>query len=227
MSTIGGTDIADIKLGNVDIEKVYLGSDVVWEKESGDEYEICNYIENTSNGYIDTGVSFYSINLIGTPHLIMSVEVLTAPSAWKGIFGSRYKSGDPDTCAVQVSNKNKWFTRINSSDYSLNISIFGQHTITLQNHKCYVDDVAFTESKSIPRYSGATVALLGTHNRTTDTFSDLGLNCRVYSCQMFGGETLVRDYIPVRQKSTGLYGLLDRVNNVFYTSPNGTLFSGG
>jgi uncharacterized protein YjdB len=39
--------------------------------------------------------------------------------------------------------------------------------------------------------------------------------------------TLVRDMMPCKRKSDNVVGLLDRVNNVFYVSPNGAEFVGG
>jgi hypothetical protein len=39
--------------------------------------------------------------------------------------------------------------------------------------------------------------------------------------------TLVRDMMPCKRKSDNKVGLLDKVNNVFYVSPNGAEFVGG
>ena len=50
---------------------------------------------------------------------------------------------------------------------------------------------------------------------------------RVYSFKIYNGDLLVRDFIPMYQKSKDLYGLWDRVENKFYTSPNGVKFTGG
>jgi hypothetical protein len=38
---------------------------------------------------------------------------------------------------------------------------------------------------------------------------------------------LVRDMMPCKRKSDNKVGLLDKVNNVFYVSPNGVEFVGG
>lgn len=50
--------------------------------------------------------------------------------------------------------------------------------------------------------------------------------CKVYSCQMWIGDTLVRDYMPVKRNADGMIGLYDRVENVFYTDMNGGNFEG-
>jgi len=43
---------------------------------------------------------------------------------------------------------------------------------------------------------------------------------RVYAFKMWNNGTLVRDFVPVRQNSTGKYGMLDLVNGVFYGNAN-------
>lgn len=46
-------------------------------------------------------------------------------------------------------------------------------------------------------------------------------------CKMYEGDTLVRDFIPAQRKSDSKYGMYDCVNKQFYTSKNGTIFTGG
>lgn len=50
---------------------------------------------------------------------------------------------------------------------------------------------------------------------------------KIYSCKIYENNILVRDFIPMYQISTDTYGLWDRVNEEFYTSPNGVKFTGG
>ena len=49
-----------------------------------------------------------------------------------------------------------------------------------------------------------------------ETYAHNGL--RVYSCKIYDGETLVRDFIPCYRKSDAIAGMYDLVNNTFYTS---------
>lgn len=50
---------------------------------------------------------------------------------------------------------------------------------------------------------------------------------KLYYCKVWINGELARDFIPVRRRSDGKVGLLDRVENKFYTSPNGAEFVGG
>lgn len=47
---------------------------------------------------------------------------------------------------------------------------------------------------------------------------------KLYGCKIWDGSTLVRDYKPVMRNSDGKVGLLDEVNNVFFTDVNNRNF---
>lgn len=74
-----------------------------------------------------------------------------------------------------------------------------------------------------------------TVNATTNMFllalNDVGtakyfLSAKLYSCQIYDGNTLVRDFIPVKT-TTNIYGLWDKVNKVFYKNAGTGTFTGG
>lgn len=54
-----------------------------------------------------------------------------------------------------------------------------------------------------------------------------GDSVRIYYLKIYNNGILVRDFIPVRRKSDGKIGMLDKVESKFYTSPNGAKFTGG
>lgn len=54
-----------------------------------------------------------------------------------------------------------------------------------------------------------------------------GDSVRIYYLKIYNDGILVRDFIPVCRKSDGKIGMLDKVENKFYTSPNGAEFTGG
>ena len=53
------------------------------------------------------------------------------------------------------------------------------------------------------------------------------MNGRIYSCQIYDNDVLVRDFVPAKRNSDSKVGLYDVVNNLFYTSPNNKEFTGG
>ena len=52
-------------------------------------------------------------------------------------------------------------------------------------------------------------------------------NMKCYSCKVWEGTTLVRDFVPVRRKSDGVLGLLDLAHGTFYTNAGTGSFSAG
>lgn len=52
-------------------------------------------------------------------------------------------------------------------------------------------------------------------------------NLRVYSCKIYDGTTLIRDFIPCHRKSDDEIGMYDLVNNVFYSNANTGDFTQG
>lgn len=50
---------------------------------------------------------------------------------------------------------------------------------------------------------------------------------RVYGLKLWDKDTLVHNFIPVRRRSDGKIGMLDKIDGQFYTSPNGVEFIGG
>ena len=50
---------------------------------------------------------------------------------------------------------------------------------------------------------------------------------RVYGLKLWDENILVHNFIPVRRRSDGKIGMLDKIDGQFYTSPNGVEFIGG
>ena len=50
---------------------------------------------------------------------------------------------------------------------------------------------------------------------------------RVYGLKLWDEDILVHNFIPVRRRSDGKIGMLDKIDGQFYTSPNGVEFIGG
>lgn len=223
MINIGTHELSEIYVGDTAIEKAYVGDSLVWESNVPEFREV-SYIENTSTAYIDTGVAFSSLS--PSRYLSITIEVTATSNTWRTVFGSRWQNNDADSCLIQLNKGNAWSSRIYGSNCTLNIAALGRHTLKVENNMCYVDGTAFSNKSNLQRYSDATMTLLAVHNHRYNTITDMGLKCKIISCEIGNGNELVRDYIPVKQTSTGLYGLLDRINNVFYSSPNGILFAG-
>ena len=187
-----------------------------------EDYVLMDYIENPSTAYLNTRVNFYTLS--PSKYININLEVLEAKSQWSTVYGARYKSNDVDSIIIQTSNNNKWYTRQAGAGFYLSLPIVGKHNFKLVDGHNYVDNVPFSDKYPIPRYSGAYMCLLGTNSLQTNTVTDLGLHCKIFDCQIGNGNELVRDYVPVRQISSGKYGLYDKINGNFISSANSVEF---
>lgn len=221
MINIGTLELADAYVGNTPIEKAYIGSQLVWEK-ADEGFVECNYIENTSTAYIDTGIANR-----GTSWSIDAVISVNEAKAGY-IIGSRGASKYYQAIAVNATQN--FFTRVNNttvtySDYTLGLNkkyhlVGTPKNLTITDE----DDQSFTITNSGTFASnGHNIAIF---NLAAYVNAAQAFHGKIYSLKLYNSSgTLVRDYVP--GKLNRQYGLMDIVDDVFYTSPNGVAFSGG
>jgi hypothetical protein len=74
-----------------------------------------------------------------------------------------------------------------------------------------------------------TMVVCGFKDVDNNTIISTAKNCilaKYYYFKIYDGDTLVRDYIPAKDNTTGKYGLYDLVNNTFSTSAGSVEFTG-
>lgn len=193
-----------------------------------DDFVRVEYIENTTDAYIDTlikGSNKISIQL----KYIFKKNSESTNSGF--MFGSRVANNDRQYGIINSYTTQFRFGNNSSlTDYITDTDIL----VTLDNTEKHYEMKILDSSNN----------LLHTLTTTNNTFSNnynlyiFGMNnkgsliafsdtTKLYSCKIYDGSTLVRDYIPMYQISTDTYGLWDRVTEEFYVSPNGTKFNGG
>ena len=178
--------------------------DIHYEKsayEGNDDIVPIEYIQSSGTQYIDTNIELTS--LLPQKYININIEVLVNDNTWQSVFGSRWTANDVDTCLIQTSTQGNWYTRINGTGYYLNKQVVGNHNCRVENNMCYLDNTAFTNAGTIPRYSAATLTILATHNKKDNTIQDTGLKCKIFNCKIGNGNILVRDLIPVRVGTVG------------------------
>ena len=101
----------------------------------------------------------------------------------------------------------------------------GRHVFDFRNGSQKVDDVEIgTDTMQSPIYPVGTLEFFGRH-REWNAAVDWFCHVRMYGCQIYDGETLVRDYVPA--KVDGRACLYDRVNQRACFSESGTDFLAG
>lgn len=208
---------------------------------AADDFVRVEYIENTSTAYIDTGIK-------GNNNIKIDAVILFNATVAQFVYGSRrgdtmtasgnygylfYTDGTSyfGTCVGTIVTKNFDYTPITNKKYHLNG--------TMRNLNIIFNDIDEETGEVVEKTlnivnSGTTPASANDKNSyifNINSKSGIAVNNalkgRVYSFKIYDGSTLVRDYIPMYQISTDTYGLWDRVEKKFYTSPNGVKFIGG
>lgn len=197
---------------------------------NGEEYELAEYIENTSNAYINSGVTGKISRMEGT----WEFRKFGGHDQWlHGLFildnsFGMYLHSDTSANTLTVGthyNGNKGITNLSPSFIGKKLDIHSDYTSG--NTYLSTSNESFRISDAVsPVLSGSLGILCRMTRDGYSAESDSFACARIYSLKIWKEGNLVRDYIPVLQKSSGLYGLFDRISRGFYTSPNGTKFIG-
>lgn len=177
------------------------------------------YIQSSGTQYINS-------NFIpkATTRTIMKAEPM-AWSAWSAFFGTRNTSSPTASQAYIAAIPAATLYRSDYFGSSLTAetpTIMQITNIDKNKNICSFNNIMITNTSS-------------TVNATTNMFllalNDIGtakyfLSAKLYSCQIYDGNTLVRDFIPVKT-TTNIYGLWDKVNKVFYKNAGTGTFTGG
>jgi len=161
------------------------------------------YIGSSGNQYIDTGFKANS-----ETHII-----------FKGLYTSNYSiyGGSPGFLNFTSNSSVGYFyyggmqegTSL-KSNLSKKIHVFEQN-----KNVCYVDGRFYHKFDYFSWQDEYNLFLFG---RDYEGFlHDAGGVVKLYSCQIFDNDVLIRDYVPVQNLYTNEYGLFDLVNEKFYT----------
>ena len=183
-------------------------------------YEKIDYISstgnvnNSSNPYIDT-------KCVLSSDFTFQISYMVTKTNSAFMFGGRtvYNSNDEFAASTEYLNVGK--SSRNYLRVKLNNKAILEATqayYSLNGIKTIIDSKF---SKGI-----YPIWLFCTNTGGTGLYQ-VGDSTRIYYLKIYNDGILVRDFIPVHRKSDGKIGMLDKVENKFYTSPNGAEFTGG
>ena len=173
-------------------------------------YRQLEYIQSTGTQYIDTGVVPRSNTRVDTDCDI------TYGTDWVMILGSY----DPNKYFSWWANGAKIYAYYGTSNKNVagengKQTLYANKNIwTAGNSAMSFSEVSFTANFSIYLF---TVNNGGNYSKAS---------MKLYSCQIYDNDTLVRDYVPC-QKPDGTIGLWDDVNSVFYGNAGTGTFTAG
>lgn len=165
-------------------------------------YTVLEYVESTGIQYIDTGLT---VNKTDSYEMILTTH-LTSNNNYAGANGYlqfQAKIGNNKKSKINIKYKNKIET-------------------------IFVDDQQVSSTDWSTSYNGTNVKLgifkLGDTNNTW--YSQTGQSGKLYSCKILNNNNLIRNFVPCKNTS-GILGLYDTVNNVFYTNAGTGTFTAG
>lgn len=231
MINVGLNSISDIKIGTTQANKVYVGSTLVWEYNSGglpSGFRELEYIASTKTGgqYIDLNILLYDVLNKNYDIAIKFNPIGTGmDSTTQGtIFGCQDITGSPwPGTFIRMSGSNMVGRYIGGSGKDNTLGKLG-------------NDIELTEktppSKNVYNYNNGGLthtwgtSLFCVFNNQAKTSQIRFIEAKLYYFKLFVEGTLVRDMIPCVNPNN-VVGLYDLVNDVFYSSPNGAEFVAG
>lgn len=186
-----------------------------------DNVEQLEYIESTGTQYIDTGV-FPSNNLK------INIKACYTNSNSTYMLGSDNAYNAGVNICWDSSSKSQGYRGIFGTPImgtgvipQINVPV----TITLQNNKIYVDgqQKGSGSTQDVSKYSKSSIYVFCTHRGGE---AQHNTSMRLYELQMYDGDTLVRDFVPVIDGSN-IACLYDRVEKKCYYNAGTGTFSYG
>lgn len=191
-------------------------------------FDMLKYIESTGTQFIDTNYVHDD-----TTKVDMRIQIYLADN-WQGFYGARYfPDGEADRFSVWVHNNKKCFCSEQGTERQ-------EHTsYTIDTSKIYDIHLAKKDEESTVSVDGVKVVSLGTGTadggkfdegrsdylfalhqyyaqNNPNWYANFHTKAKLYSCKIYSGATLERDFVPVRRKNDGAIGLLDRIEHKFY-----------
>lgn len=187
-------------------------------------YILLEYIESSGTQYINTGYKMTS----NYEELNMKFRFLDKYSS-KTLIGTQDSQySDSTLYSINIYQSELFVANSHSvwswnatvgADYEIDISANGANGSVLVNGTTFSFDIKGNIDKkdNILIFCGE---VAGTPNLSQ------AVSARLYFCKIYDNGTLVRDFIPCKNIS-GILGLYDIVNNIFYTNAGTGTFTAG
>jgi len=191
------------------------------------DYIQLEYIESTKNQYIDTGVKPTATT--GTELVYSGVNLGSSENIYYGVSTNNAYNDGCNYCLETNNSFQAIAFGHNCSGVELSFTSEIQYKISYNlngNNQYVVDETVYKtfETPSLP--SNYNIYLFCRNVAGSPDFNYQNYGTRIYSCKIYNGTILVRDFVPAKN-SCGIAGLYDLVNNKFYTNDGSGEFIAG
>lgn len=191
------------------------------------DYQKLNYIQNDGTQgliqYIDTEVLSGSDNIFEVKAQLINID-FTSQSVWGGRSGT---SGDISSNQLSfVKSSAIWqfvYGAVSGTNEKWDYDL---HTFFADKNNLYIDNVliyALQEKQNFP--TPRNIYLFATNTNGTAGFG--GGSLKMYYFKIWNNETLVRDFVPCIERSSGKVGMFDLVEQKFFGNKGQGQFLGG
>lgn len=182
-------------------------------------YTQLEYIQSSGTQYIDTG---FPPNQNG--RIVVDFDLLTQNTAYTGLFGCR-TSGNSGFLVFARTGSPAYQSDFGTEQLYSDGTAYGRHIIDKNKLSFFVDGVLKSTHTSTSLSVGYN-AFLFAINKAGSAMSGYICTARLYSCQIYDNDTMIRDYVPCRT-SGGEVGLYDLVGGEFYGNAGMGTFTAG
>lgn len=235
MFKIGNIEGNNIMLGNTQIQKMYLGTNIIWNynNDGGEDsrlpegYTELEYIASTSSGgqYIDLNILLYDV-LNKNYDIAMKFNLIGNGSDNNNqatIFGCQDNTGSPWPGTFIRRNSNNVQGRyIGGSGKDNTLGQIGNIIELTEKTSPSKNVYNYNNSGKVHSWGTSLFCAFGDANGTPTRLAE----AKIYYFKLFVEGILVRDLVPCKN-SSNVIGMYDLVNDVFYISPNNVAFVGG
>lgn len=214
-------NVDNIMVGSNEVDKIYCGSNVIWERESSilpAGYTQKEYLQTSGEQVINTEYTPQ------TDVLRIEMRILYQLQQYKVFIDSRLISLWAQTSILDLwtdTNRNGLYSNAAiitmTSDEIYDIII--EHNTT--NKILKINDVEFSDTNvtQIADTNNPIYLLAGKYSNAQPISNfDYFYTGRMYYCKIWDNDILVRDFIPAVRDSDGKVGFYDLVTNQFYTN---------
>lgn len=183
-------------------------------------YTPLGYIESSGKEYIDTGFKpNQNTRVVITLAMIPQDNTTDYPP-----FGARIASGNADYSLWNIDSSNTVQSHYGSTKIKGTVEDITAKTKYDKNkNELYVNDQLLITNTAKTFQPGYNMYLFACNNAGTVSAKSC---MRLYSCQIYDNDTLVRDFVPCRSSYTNA-GLYDLVNGKFYANAGSGSFVEG
>lgn len=181
-------------------------------------YTQLEYMQSNGNQYINTGVI-----PTGNTKVSIDFQMINQSTEQQGIFGSRNGANNRltlftgDSTSALQADYGEYGTLAKETENitAVSLNLNNRNIIELSNS--LVINGSVVKQVAAVTFSGLAYPLYLFANNNTGP-AQLCSTMKLYSCKIYEGDTLIKDFVPVKRNSDNMVGLYETIENKFYCS---------